>query len=112
VVQAVATDLYGIGYSGIGYKTADVRAVPLAQDDDGKLYEAIPENAFDGSYPLARFLYIYVDKPPLEELDPLRLEFLKFVLSKEGQEMVRKEGYLPLPAELLLEKRQALGIEN
>ena len=112
VVQAVATDLYGVGYSGIGYKTADVRAVPLAEGDDRIFCDAVADNAFDGSYPLARFLYIYVDKPPLEDLDPLRLEFVKFVLSKEGQEMVRKEGYLPLPAELLLEKRQKLGIKN
>jgi len=98
VVNAVAGDKYAIGYSGIGYKTADVRAVPLASDAKSTAVEAVAENAYSGDYPLGRFLYLYVNKKPGTELDPLRREFVRYVLSKPGQEAVVKEGYLPLPA--------------
>jgi phosphate transport system substrate-binding protein len=97
VVQGVSSDLSGIGYSGIGYMTSGVRAVPLA-GADGKPYEASMENCLSGKYPLARFLYIYVNKKPGRPMDKLTAEFLRFVLSKEGQEVVIKDGYFPLPA--------------
>jgi len=100
VVQGVATDKYGIGYSGIGYKTADVRAVSLARSGDSKAIAAIPANAYTGQYPLSRFLYLYVNKRPGQSLDPLRLQFLRFVLSKQGQQEVVKDGYYPLTAKL------------
>jgi phosphate transport system substrate-binding protein len=94
----VAGDKYAIGYSGIGYKTADVRAVPLAVDAKSPAIEAVAEHAYSGEYPLGRYLYLYVNKKPGTELDPLRREFVRYVLSKPGQEAVVKEGYLPLPA--------------
>ena len=97
VVQGVSSDLAGIGYSGIGYITSGVRAVPLIPGDD-KMYEASLENSLSGKYPLARFLYVYVNKKPGQPLDKLTSEFLKFVLSKPGQEVVVKDGYFPLPA--------------
>jgi phosphate transport system substrate-binding protein len=102
VVQGVATDKFGIGYSGIGYKTADVRAVPLVNKIDGKnkVVPATPENAYTGEYPLARFLFLYVNHKPGTELEPLRAEFLRYVLSKQGQMDVVKDGYFPLPAKL------------
>jgi len=109
VVQAVATDRHGIGYSGIGYRTADVRPVPLSTKSTGKCMEPTPENGFTGNYPLARFLYIYLGQKPGEALDPLRKEFLTYVLSREGQEAVAKDGYLPLPAGLVTEERAKLG---
>lgn len=113
VVQAVASDKFGIGYSGIGYKTADVKAVPLAAKEGATCLEANMENAYNGEYPLARFLYIYVNKAPGKSLDPLRREFLSFVLSKQGQEVVVKDGFIPLPANLIQEERSKLGlIEN
>lgn len=96
VVQGVASDLGGIGYSGIGYRTSSVRALPLS--DQGPLYEPTLENCLSGDYPLARFLYIYVNKKPGAELDKLTYEFLNFVNSKAGQEIVVKDGYFPLPA--------------
>lgn len=96
VVQGVASDLGGVGYSGIGYKTASVRAVPLAEKGDAFI-EPTYENCLSGDYPLARFLLIYVNKKPGEPLDKLTEEFLKFVQSKEGQEVVIKDGYFPLP---------------
>jgi phosphate transport system substrate-binding protein len=98
VVQAVSSSLNGIGYSGIGYTTSSVRAVPLTRTPDKPFIEATPDNAVNGSYPLARFLYVYVNKIPGQELDPITAQFLEMVLSRQGQEVVVKDGYIPLPA--------------
>ena len=102
VVQGVASDLGGIGYSGIGYKTSGVKAVPLGSAA-GKVFEASYENSLNGSYPLARFLYVYVNKAPGKPMDKLVAEFVRFVLSKEGQQIVVKDGYYPLPANAVTE---------
>ena len=104
VVQGVTVDRFAAGYSGIGYATAGVRAVPLAETEGGKCYEADPDNAYAGTYPLARFLYVYVDKAPGKALDPLTREFVKLVLSKGGQEVVVKDGYFPIPASIAKEE--------
>ncbi len=104
VVQSVSTSLNAIGYSGIGYKTTSVKAVPLTKKDDGKFVEATPDNAINGSYPLARFLYVYVNKHPNKALPPLDREFVKLVLSKQGQEVVVKDGYIPLPKKVVDEE--------
>jgi phosphate transport system substrate-binding protein len=101
VVQGVAKDRAGIGYSGIGYKTSEVRAVPLAKDGQSPLVEPTFENAIKGAYPIGRTLYVYVAKKPGEPLSPLVKEFLKFVLSKEGQDIVVKDGYGALPAKIV-----------
>lgn len=108
VVQGVSEDRNGIGYSGIGYITSGVRAVPLAKKDGAKFYSVEMENVMTGNYPLARFLYLYVNKKPGKELTPLVREFLKFVFSKEGQEVVVKDGYLPLPYKVVKEELQKL----
>ncbi|HEX7061836.1 MAG TPA: phosphate ABC transporter substrate-binding protein PstS family protein [Woeseiaceae bacterium] len=100
VVQSISTSLNGIGYSGIGYVTSGVRAVPLAAEPDAGFIEATPENAVSGKYPLGRFLYIYVNKHPNEPLEPLVREFLRLVLSHQGQQVVVKDGYIPLPAQI------------
>jgi phosphate transport system substrate-binding protein len=97
VVQSVSTSKNGIGYSGFGYKTSSVRMVPLAKSGK-KFVEPSAENAINGSYPLSRFLYVYVNKPPTKPISPIEKEFLKMVLSKVGQEIVLKDGYIPLPA--------------
>ena len=99
VVQSVTKSINGIGYSGIGYKTSGVRAVPLARKAGTKFIEATPDNAIAGDYPLARFLYVYVNKAPNRPLSPMEREFVKMVLSKSGQEVVVKDGYIPLPAQ-------------
>lgn len=101
VVQSVTSSVNGIGYSGIGYKTSGVRAVPLAKKAGGKYVEATSENAVSGKYPLSRFLYVYVNKHPNKPLAPLELEFVKMVLSKVGQEVVVKDGYIPLPKKVV-----------
>ena len=100
VVQSVSTSLNGIGYSGIGYKTSGVKAVPLAKKAGQPFVEAIPDNAVNGTYPLGRFLYVYVNKAPNKPLAPLEREFVKMVLSKVGQQVVIKDGYIPLPAKV------------
>ena len=107
VVQGVSEDPNGAGYSGIGYTTSGVRAVALAESGTDYV-EPNYDNVASGKYPLARFLYIYVNKAPNSALDPLTSEFLKFVLSKEGQEIVVKDGYYPLSAGLVNEDRTAL----
>ena len=104
VVQGVTVDRYGIGYSGIGYATAGVRAVPLSEKDGGKCVEATADNAYSGAYPLARFLYVYVNKAPGKTLDPLTREFVKLMVSKDGQEAVIKDGYFPIPAAIAKEE--------
>jgi len=96
VVQGVAADKYGIGYSGVGYKTADVKTVPLALGEGEQAFDANAENAYSGDYPLARFLYVYVNKDPNRALEPLRREFLKYVFSRGGQMTVIKDGYYPI----------------
>jgi phosphate transport system substrate-binding protein len=100
VVQSVTTQLNAIGYSGIGYKTSGVRAVSIAKKEGGEFVEANEENVLDGTYPMARYLYVYINKAPNEPLDPMVLEFMKLVLSKDGQEVVVKDGYIPLPAKI------------
>lgn len=101
VVQSVSTSVNGIGYSGIGYKTSGVRAVPLTKKPGGDFVDATPANAVSGKYPLSRFLYVYVNKHPNKELAPLDKEFIKLILSKQGQEVVIKDGYIPLPANVV-----------
>ena len=97
VVQGVTEDRVGMGYSGIGYKTSGVRALPLASKQGGAFVEPTFDNAAQGKYPLARFLYVYVNKAPNQALPPLIKEFLKYVYSKEGQMVVIKDGYFPYP---------------
>jgi phosphate transport system substrate-binding protein len=107
VVQSVTTSLNGIGYSGIGYKTSGVKAVALTKKEGSPFIAASTENALKGTYPLARFLYVYVNKHPNKPLPPLEREFIKMVMSKVGQEIVVKDGYIPLPASVT-EKNLAL----
>src|SRR5262245_2424815 len=104
VVQGVTVDRFAVGYSGIGYATAGVRAVALAEKAGAKCEEATADNSYSGEYPLARFLFVYINKAPGKVLDPLTREFAKLVLSKEGQEVVVKDGYFPIPAQIAKEE--------
>jgi phosphate transport system substrate-binding protein len=103
VVQGIANDLGALGYSGIGYKTSGVKVLALTEATGKALAEPTLENALSGAYPLARFLYIYVNKKPNEPLNKLVHEFVKFVNAKEGQEIVVKDGYYPMPAAVATE---------
>ncbi|MEQ9453473.1 MAG: phosphate ABC transporter substrate-binding protein PstS family protein [Phycisphaeraceae bacterium] len=109
VVQGVARERYAIGYSGIGYKTADVETVPLEVEEGGELVYATEESAFSGEYPLTRFLYVAVNIEPNKALDPLRREFIKYMFSQAGQQVVLKDGYLPITAVIA---RRSLGACN
>lgn len=101
VVLGVTEDKAGVGYSGIGYKTSGVKAISLSKKDGGTKYEPNYANVMNGKYPLGRMLYVNVAKEPNKPLPTLVKEFLKFVLSKEGQAIVIKDGYLPLTAEIV-----------
>jgi len=101
VVQSVSEDQAGIGYSGIGYLTSNVRAVPLGEKEGMPFKEATQQNADNGSYPLWRHLYIYVNKAPNKPLDPIVGEFIKFIYSKDGQKVVVKDGFFPLKADMI-----------
>ena len=107
VVQGVAESLNGIGYSGIGYATSGVRAIAVGNPP----VEPSGETAADGSYPLARFLYVAVNKHPNRPLNPLEREFMRLVLSRQGQEVVVRDGYIPLPASVAARFRAELGID-
>src|SRR5688500_665710 len=104
VVQGATVDRWAMGYSGIGYATAGVRAVPLAEKEGAKCIEAEADNAYNGSYPLARFLYVYANKAPGKALAPLTREFVKLMVSRQGQEAVIKDGYFPVPASIAREE--------
>jgi phosphate transport system substrate-binding protein len=108
VVQGVTEDLVGVGYSGIGYRTSGVKAVALAPKEGAAPIQATPANVYNGSYPLARALFVYINKDPEKPLDPLMREFMIYVLSREGQEVVIKDGYLPLPAAVAAEELQKI----
>lgn len=107
VVQGVEKELGGIGYSGIGYRTSGVRALPIA-DRKGPI-EPTQENASNFSYPISRYLYIYINVDPVKGPEPLVREFIRFVLSKSGQDDCAKDGYFPLTAEKSAEWLEASG---
>jgi phosphate transport system substrate-binding protein len=110
VVQGVASDKFGMGYGGIGAVTADVRAVPLAKDAKSKAIAASAENAYSGDYPMARFLMLYVNYKPNTKLDPLRMEFIRYVFSRQGQEVVVRDGFFPVTATIAREALASVGI--
>ncbi|AVO52969.1 PstS family phosphate ABC transporter substrate-binding protein [Ectopseudomonas mendocina] len=109
VVQSISSTLNAIGYSGIGYKTSSVKTVPLSKKG-GEAFDANEANALAGKFPLARFFYVYVNKAPNKPLSPLDAEFLKLVLSKQGQEVVVKDGYIPLPKKVVDKTLKELGM--
>ncbi|AVV83109.1 PstS family phosphate ABC transporter substrate-binding protein [Shewanella putrefaciens] len=109
VVQSVSQSLNAVGYSGIGYVTAGVKAVPIAKKGN-EFIEATPENAANGTYPLSRYLYVYVNKQPNKDLAPMEKEFIRYVLSKQGQQVVEKDGYVTLPKSVVAKDLEQLGI--
>jgi phosphate transport system substrate-binding protein len=108
VVQGVTNDTYGIGYSGIGYRTSGVKLVPLTEGEGGAASSGSYDDVVSKKYPLARYLFVYVNRAPGKPLDPLIKEFLKLVFSREGQEVVIKDGYLPLTGAIAGEELRKL----
>ncbi|MCW3174324.1 PstS family phosphate ABC transporter substrate-binding protein [Shewanella subflava] len=109
VVQSVSQGLNAIGYSGIGYKTAGVKAVAVSKKGD-KFIEATAANAANGTYPLSRYLYVYINKHPNKDLSPMDREFIRYILSKQGQQIVEKDGYVPLPSSVIAKDLEKAGI--
>ena len=108
VVQGVSEDKNAAGYSGIGYTTSGVRALPLAKSGTNYI---VPnqETVGSGQYPLSRFLYIYINKAPGQPVDPLVREFANYIFSKEGQEVAVKDGYYPVSAQTVNQERSKLN---
>jgi phosphate transport system substrate-binding protein len=110
VVQGVAADKFAMGYSGIGYRTADVRPLAIS-GRDGTCFEPARQNAYSGKYPISRFLYIYMNKNPSTALEPVRAEFIRFMYSKQGQQATVKDGYYPMPYVFAQEDLGRLGLK-
>jgi phosphate transport system substrate-binding protein len=110
VIQGVAADIGGIGYSGIGYATADVRALALSLEPNGECFEPTPEYAASGDYPISRFLYVYMNINPNEKLEPLRAEFVRYVYSNQGQSDVIRSGFIPVVKAIADLDLEAFGI--
>ena len=111
VVQGITEDLAGIGYSGIGYRTSGVKVVSLAAKPGAAAVAGTYQNVLSGAYPLGRFLNLYIAQAPGKPLDPIVREFVRFIFSKEGQEIVVKDGYYPLTAEVCAEELQQIGVD-
>ncbi len=109
VVQGVTEDRFAIGYSGIGYRTSGVKPLKLARKAGDTPFGTDPAEVLAGKYPLSRFLYVYINKAPNKPLDPLVGEFVKFMVSREGQEIVVKDGYLPVSAKIVEEELTKLN---
>ena len=112
VVEGVAGDKFAIGYSGLGYKTEGVRTVPLSVFFGAKCYDTSVESVLAGKYPLARYLYIYVNKTPGKPLDLLRAEFIKYILSKDGQTRTERGGFYPITEEIREAELEKLGLSS
>jgi len=111
VIQSVGENRFAMGYSGIGYKTSSVKALKLAPKANEPAVEPSEENAYNGKYPLGRYLFLVVNYKPTSKLEPVRKEFIKFVFSKEGQELASKDGYFPLDAKTASKALKMVGID-
>ncbi len=111
VVQSVGANIAGIGYSGIGYRTPNVKPLMLSIERGGAMVAAEPKNAYDGSYPLARPLFLAINYDPRKPLEPMRAEFVRYIFSKQGQSQVIKDGYLPVDAETAAEALAMVGLK-
>jgi phosphate transport system substrate-binding protein len=108
VIEQVAADKFGIGYSGVGYKTSGVALAPLVPAGGQDAVEPSEASALDGSYPLARPLFLVFNRDPKFPPSDLQREFLNFVLGPVGQEAVKEEGFYPVPADLIAAEREKL----
>ncbi|HAS8383050.1 TPA: phosphate ABC transporter substrate-binding protein PstS family protein [Vibrio vulnificus] len=109
VVQSVASTLSGIGYSGVGYRVAGVRLLPIAKRGNEFVYPS-RENILTGDYPLSRYLYVYVNKHPNKPLSPIEAEFIKFIYSAQGQALVEKDGYVSITRDFAQAELAKVGL--
>jgi len=111
VIASVGENRFAMGYSGIGYKTEAVKPLALSPKKGEPAIEPSEENAYNGKYPLGRFLYLAVNYKPTSKMEPLRKEFIKFVFSREGQEIAVKDGYFPVDAKTAAKALKLVGID-
>lgn len=109
-ILAIAQDPLAIGYAGVGFHGTMVRIVPLVHEGEGAAILPSVESVSNSQYPLARPLYLYVNKNPKEKLDPVLWEFLKFVNSRQGQETVARAEFYPLTAAQISTNLELLGM--
>lgn len=109
VVQGVSASLNGIGYSGVGYQMSGVKLLPISIEGTDYI-EPSTDNIISGKYPLARFLYIYLNKPPTAKLKPLEAEFIRYMLSSNGQKRVEQDGYIALSERFVLQELSKLEL--
>lgn len=99
----------GLTYALLANVTPNVKVVPLSETDGGRCYLPTVKNVYAHAYPLSRYVYIFVNRPPGKPLEPKVKEFLKLVLSKQGQDVVAKEGvYIPLQTSVVKEELDKL----
>lgn len=110
VIQSIATDKLGMGYSGIGFRTPDVKVLKVSFEDGDEGAEANQETANDGEYPLARNLYMYLNYDRNTGLDPLRAEFVRLIYSRDGQESVVKDGFFPISLKVAKDDLAKVGL--
>jgi phosphate transport system substrate-binding protein len=111
VISSIGENKFAMGYSGIGYRTAAVKPIKLAAKKGSVASEPSAENAYNGNYPLARYLYLAMNYKPKSKLEPLRREFLKFIYSREGQELAIKDGYFPVDSKIAEKALKSVGIQ-
>ncbi len=111
VIQSIGGNRFAIGYSSVGFKTSSVKPLALAPKTGEPAIEPTGENAYNGKYPLFRYLYLAVNAKPTSKLEPVRREFIKFIYSKEGQELAAKEGCFPVDAKMAAKALKLVGID-
>jgi len=109
MVDAIGKDPYAIGYGSYNYLGKKTKALPLSSGDTGPFVTANLQTCQDGSYPLHDQVYFYVNREPGKPIDPKVREFIRYVLSREGQQEVQRDGkYLPLPEAVVLDQLKKL----
>ncbi|MCW5548643.1 MAG: substrate-binding domain-containing protein [Opitutaceae bacterium] len=110
ILDALARDRFGIAISNVRYAVPEVRALPLAWRGGGPLVEDSRATLIDLSYPLVRIIPAYIDIPPGGQAAPAVREFLRYALSREGQQaLIEETGYLPLGPEIIGRQLEKLG---
>ena len=109
MIDDIDKDPYAIGYGSASYLTANTKILPIAAEEGGPAVTASIDTCRDGTYPLHDEVYMYLNPTPGQPIDPKAREFLRYVLSREGQEAVVRDGkYLPLPAAVVAEQLKKL----
>jgi phosphate transport system substrate-binding protein len=111
MLEDLAKDPYGIAYvaGGAAWVTPAIKTVALSVKTGGPAYELTMDNVRERTYPMYADVFFWINRDPKGPVDPKVREFIRFVLSRDGQELVQKDGkYLPLTAAVVREGRKKL----